>query len=67
MNAYINYKDVASRLRSGLYDVYVGDHTPYQPFTSFEDLDTAKAFIDAGRVVTNHVVYRIDSQTPVAA
>jgi hypothetical protein len=67
MTGYITHKDVVIRLRSGLYDVHVGDHAPYKQFTSFEDLEKAKAFIDAGRIVTNQVVYWTETQTPVAA
>ena len=67
MTGYITHKNVTIRLRSGLWDVHVGDHTPYKQFTSFEDLEQAKAFIDAGRVVTNQVVYWTETQTPVAA
>jgi len=67
MTGYITHKNVTIRLRSGLYDVHVGDHAPYKQFTSFENLEEAKAFIDAGRVVTNQVVYWTETQTPVAA
>jgi hypothetical protein len=67
MTGYITHKNVTIRFRSGLFDVHVGDHAPYKQFTSFEDLEQAKAFIDAGRVVTNQVVYWTETQTPVAA
>jgi hypothetical protein len=67
MTGYITFKDVVIRLRSGLWDVHVGDHAPYKQFVSFEELDKAKDFIDAGRVVTTEVVYWTETQTPVAA
>ena len=67
MTGYTTHKDIVIRFRSNLFDVHVGDHAPYKQFTSFEDLEEAKAFIDAGRVVTNQVVYWTETQTPVAA
>lgn len=66
MNGYIKHGDTTIRLRSQGYDVLIGA-TPATEFVRFDSLDEAKAFIDAGRVVTNHAVYGLQSQARVHA
>lgn len=66
MVGYSNHNNIGIRHRSGVYDVPVGD-APYTQFVSFMTLDTAKAFIDAGRVVNGHTVCDMSTQAPVAA
>jgi hypothetical protein len=67
MVGYSNHKDIGIRHRSGVFDVPLGDVTPYTQFVPFLTLDTAKAFIDAGRKVDGHTVYDINTQAPVVA
>lgn len=65
MVGYSDHKGIGIRHRSGVFDVPMGDVTPYTQFVPFMSLDTAKAFIDAGRTVDGHTVYDMDTQAPV--
>lgn len=64
MVGYSEHNGIGIRHRSGVYDVPVGS-VPYEQFVPFMSLDTAKAFIDAGRVVDGHTVYDMATQAPV--
>lgn len=65
MNSYLMHNGISIRLRSDVWDVPVGATVPYTQFTPFVELDDAKAFIDAGRVLGDHVVYDMTTQLPV--
>lgn len=64
MVGYLKHNDVSIRVRSGGFDVPVGA-APFKGFVVFEELADAKAFIDAGRNTAGHVVYDMQTQTPV--
>lgn len=66
MVGYSQHNGISIRHRSGVFDVPLGHAAPYTQFVPFMTLDTAKAFIDAGRQVDGHTVYDMDSQAPVA-
>lgn len=66
MVGYSNHNGIGIRHRSGVFDVPLGDATPYTQFVPFMTLETARAFIDAGRVVDGHTVYDISTQQPIA-
>jgi hypothetical protein len=66
MVGYSNHANIGIRHRSSTFDVPVGT-APFAAFVNFETLEQAKSFIDAGRVVTDQVVYDINTQAPVAA
>ena len=66
MVGYSEHNGIVIRHRSDVYDVPVGS-APYEQFVPFMSLDTARAFIDAGRVVDGHTVYDMQTQAPVAA
>ena len=66
MVGYSNHNGIVIRHRSGVFDVPLGA-APYTQFAPFLTLETAKAFIDAGRTVDGHTVYDINTQAPVAA
>lgn len=65
MVGYSQHKGIGIRHRSGVFDVPLGDAIPYTQFVPFLTLDTAKAFIDAGRKVDGHTVYDIETQAPI--
>ncbi len=66
MVGYSDHNGIGIRHRSGVYDVPLGN-APYSQYVPFMTLDTAKAFIDAGRVVDGHQVYDIHTQQPISA
>ena len=66
MVGYSQHNGIGIRHRSGVYDVPLGDAIPYTQFVPFLTLDTAKAFIDAGRKVDGHTVYDIETQQPIS-
>ena len=65
MVGYSNHNGIFIRHRSGVYDVPLGT-APYSQFVPFMTLDTAKAFIDAGRQVDGHTVYDTSTQAPAS-
>jgi hypothetical protein len=64
MVGYSNHNGIVIRHRSGVFDVPLGA-APYTRFVPFMTLETAKAFIDAGRTVDGHTVYDTATQAPV--
>jgi len=66
MVSYSTHANIGIRHRSSTFDVPLGA-APCTAFVNFETLEQAKAFIDAGRVVTDQVVYDINTQAPVVA
>jgi hypothetical protein len=66
MVGYSNHNGIGIRHRSGTFDVPLGA-SPFTQFVPFMTLEAAQSFIDAGRVVTDQVVYDINTQAPVAA
>ena len=60
MNGYGNHKEIGYRLRSGGVDVPVGAK-PYTQFVRFDELQDAKAFIDAGRNPAGHTAYNMST------
>jgi hypothetical protein len=66
MVGYSTHANISIRHRSSTFDVPLGA-APCTAFVNFETLEQAKAFIDAGRVVTDQVVYDINTQAPAAA
>lgn len=67
MVGYSNHNGIGIRHRSGVFDVPLGDVTPYTQFVPFMTLETARAFIDAGRAVDGHTVYDMATQAPIEA
>lgn len=65
MVGYSQHNGIGIRHRSGVFDVPLGV-APYTQFVPFMSLDTAKAFIDAGRRVDGHQVYDMETQAPIA-
>ena len=65
MVGYSNHNGIGIRHRSGVYDVPLGA-APFTQFVPFMTLETAKAFIDAGRLVDGPTVYdnKTNAQVP---
>ena len=66
MVGYSQHNSIGIRHRSSTFDVPLGT-APFTQFVNFGSLPEARAFIDAGRVVTDQVVYDMATQAPVAA
>ena len=64
MNGYTTHKGDTIRHRSGVFDVRLPD--PAGTFVVFQTLEAAKAFIDAGHIVSGHKVYDVATQEPTS-
>jgi hypothetical protein len=60
MVGYINHNTSTIRLRSGGFDVALDAAR----FVRFDDMEAAKAFIDAGLNTDGHIVFDMATQAP---
>ena len=61
MVGYLEHGDCSIRMRSGGCDVPLGS-APYLQFVQFDELRTAKKFIDSGRNAAGMVIYNMQTQ-----